>query len=97
VSASLKKTCKIYYIKKSLIYLGKIENPSGMGHNIITYNIERTLCDVIRSRSRIDSQILLEALKNYAQSRSKDLHQLYKYAKKFNIEKILHQYLDVLL
>ena len=93
----LKKSCKIYYIKQELIDLGKIEKQSGMGHTIDTYDLERTLCDVIRSRNKMDSQIVIEALKNYARNKDKDLHRLYKYAGNFGVEKILYHYLEVLL
>ena len=68
-----------------------------MGHTIIIYDLERTLCDVIRSRNKMDGQIVIEALKNYARSKEKDLHRLYRYAENFGVEKILHQYLEVLL
>jgi predicted transcriptional regulator of viral defense system len=97
VSAALKKFCKIYYIKKDLIDLGKTEKPSGMGHTIVTYDTERTLCDIIRSRNKLDGQIVIEALKQYSQSQSKDLHRLYMYSRNFGIEKILYHYLEVLL
>ena len=68
-----------------------------MEHTIVTYDMERTLCDVIRSRNKIDGQIVIEVLKRYSQSETKDLHRLYVYAGKFGIEKILHHYLEVLL
>jgi hypothetical protein len=45
----------------------------------------------------MDGQVVIDALKVYAQSKEKDLHRLYKYAENFNIEKILYQYLEVLL
>jgi len=96
-STALKNSCKIYYIKQELIDLGKTEKMSGMGNYITTYDLERTLCDVIRSRNKIDKQIVIEALKNYSKSKDKDLHRLYKYAGKFGVEKILNQYLEVLL
>jgi len=96
-SEALKKSCKIYYIKQDLIDLGKIEKPSGMGHSIVTYDSERTLCDVIRSRNKIDNQIVIEAVKQYTQTKDKDLHRLYIYAGLFGIEKILHRYLEVLI
>ena len=96
-STALKNSCKIYYIKQELIDLGKTEKMSGMGNCVFTYNMERTLCDVIRSRNKMDKQIVIEALKNYARSKDKDLHCLYKYAGEFGVEKILNQYLEVLL
>ena len=96
-SAALKKHCKIYYIKQELIDLGKIEKLSGMGHSVFTYDLERTICDVIRSRSKIDGQILVEALKNYINGKDSDFNRLNKYAEKFGVVKILHHYLEVLL
>ena len=96
-SEALKNFCKIYYIRQDIIDMGKTEQSSGMGHSIVTYDIERTLCDIIRSRNKIDNQIIIEALKYYAQNKTKDLHRLYMYAGKFGIEKILYHYLEVLL
>jgi predicted transcriptional regulator of viral defense system len=96
-SEALKESCKIYYIKQELIDLGKTEKRSGMGHTIVTYDLERTLCDVIRSRNKIDNQIVIEAIKNYARRKDKDLHRLYKYAEEFGVKKILYNYLEVLL
>jgi len=96
-SEALKKSCKIYYIKKELINLGKTKKSSGMGHTIVTYNLERTLCDIIRSRNKIDTQIVIEALKNYVRCKDKNLHRLYKYAGYFGVEKILYRYMEVLL
>ena len=68
-----------------------------MGHTIATYDLERTLCDVIRSRNKIDNQIVIDAIKQYSQNKAKDLHRLYQYAGEFGIEKILHRYLEVLI
>lgn len=97
-SAALKKYCAIFYIKQELIDLGKTKKDSMMGNSIVTYDLERTLCDVIRSRNKMDSGLVVKTLKNYARSGAKDLQRLYKYAENFGIEKILHHYLrDVML
>jgi len=96
-SEALKKSCKVYYIKQELMDLGKTEKMSGMGQVIVTYDLERTLCDIIRSRNKMDNQVVIEALKIYARSKDKNLHRLHKYAKNFGVGKILHQYLEVLL
>jgi hypothetical protein len=45
----------------------------------------------------MDNQIVIEALKNYAQNKEKDLHRLYRYAEKFGVEKILRNYMEILL
>ena len=63
----------------------------------MTYNIERTICDLIRSRTRIDIQILNEALKRFVKLKSAALSILMDYAKELKIDAALKNYLDVLL
>ncbi len=88
---------KIYYIKKELHELGVESIKSSHGNPIKTYNIERTICDIIRSRNRIDIQILNEALKRFVKLKSSDLSMLMDYAKKLKIDTVLKNYLEVLL
>lgn len=96
-SENIKDKCKVYYIKQDLIEVGKIEIPSGFGHQITSYDMERTICDVIRSRNKIDSQIVIDALKFYSVRKDADLNKLFHYAKQFRIDKLLYQYTEVLL
>ncbi|HKK83097.1 MAG TPA: type IV toxin-antitoxin system AbiEi family antitoxin domain-containing protein [Atribacterota bacterium] len=88
---------KIYYVKKELHELGVISLNSSFGNQIRVYNIERTICDIIKSRSRVDVQILNEALKRYVRIKSSDYSLLMDYAKKLNIETVLKNYLEVIL
>jgi predicted transcriptional regulator of viral defense system len=96
-SGAIKSACKIFYVKEDLIGLGKKEMPSGMGHQITSYDIERTLCDIVRSRNKLDHQIFIEALKGYARRQDKNLDRLAEYAKQFGVLQLLRQYLEVLL
>ena len=96
-SQSIKDKCKVYYIKPDLLTLGQTELPSGMGHQIIVYDLERTICDVVRSRNKIDAQIFIDALKNYTLRRDMDLNRLNDYARKLSVYRILRSYLEVLL
>ena len=88
---------KIYYIKKELHELGVISVKSSFGNQIRVYNIERTICDIIKSRSRVDNQILNDALRRYIKIKSSDYSLLMDYAKKLNIETVLKNYLEVIL
>ena len=88
---------KIYYVKKELHELGVISLNSSFGNEIRVYNIERTICDIIKSRSRVDIQILNEALKGYIRIKSSDYSLLMDYAKKLNIEKVLRNFLEVII
>lgn len=97
VVESVAERFKIYYIKKDLHELGVETVQSSHGNPIKSYNIERTICDLIRSRNRIDGQILNEALKRFVKLKSADLSILMDYARKLKIDTVLKHYLEVLL
>ena len=86
-----------YTIKPSLFDLGKMTMKSPFGNEITVYDKERTICDIVRSRSRIDQQILKDGLKRYAKDKSKNLNNLLEYAKKMGIDNVLRNYMEILL
>jgi predicted transcriptional regulator of viral defense system len=96
LSPVLSEECKIYYVKPDLIELGKCSVKSKMGHEVIAYNIERTICDILRSRARIDSQTFSAAIKNYIARNDQDWSALRLCADAFRVTKLLRQYLEVL-
>lgn len=95
--ASIKNECICYYIKPSLHTLGIIEKYTSFGNLVRCYNIERTICDLLRSRSRCDEETVISALKNYAAFKGKNLNLLGEYAKLMKVEKTLKRYMEVLL
>ncbi len=96
-SVAIKAECKVYYIKQELFYLGKIALKTPAGNNVPVYDLERTICDVVRSRNKLGTETFLTALKLYAANPRKDLNKLNYYAKKMRIANVLHQYLEVIL
>jgi predicted transcriptional regulator of viral defense system len=60
------------------------------------YDRERTVCDFMRMRLRIGKDVALEVLKNYMSGR-KNLQKLYEYARKLQIERVIHPYLEALV
>ena len=97
LSPVLAKGCKVYYVKPDLYELGKCRIMSKMGHEITAYDTERTLCDILRSRSRIDSQTFAAVIRNYIDADDQDWNKLRSYAEVFHVTKLLRQYLEVLL
>ncbi|MBP3708057.1 MAG: type IV toxin-antitoxin system AbiEi family antitoxin domain-containing protein [Clostridia bacterium] len=85
-----------HYINKERLNIGLITKELDDGTKIRVYNMERTICDIIRDRNKIDSQIFNTALKEYMKRSDKNLNLLYEYAKEFKILKILRMYLEVL-
>ncbi len=96
-SAAIKSECKVYYIKPELFELGKTILKTPAGNDVTAYDLERTVCDVIRSRNKLGTETFLAALKLYAANPKKDLNKLNSYAKQMRVDKVLRQYLEVLL
>lgn len=88
---------KVYTVKKELHGEGSIMIQTTFGHLVPVYNMERTICDIIRNRNNTEIQTLKTALKQYVKRKDKDLRLLMQYATKFRVDKILRQYLDMLL
>lgn len=87
---------KTHYIKEEKHLLGAEEMKLNDGTTIRIYNMERTICDIIRDRNKIDPQIFNTAMKEYSKRKNKNLNLLYKYAKIFRIENNLKRYMEVL-
>jgi len=96
LSPVLSDGCKVYYVKPELHGLGLCSVMSKMGNKVITYDAERTICDILRSRNRIDSQTLSTALTLYATRKENNWGNLREYAETFRVTKLLRQYLEVL-
>ena len=88
---------QVYYVNKDLLELGKQTVKDQLGNEIPMYDLERTIVDLVRSRSKFEIQDFTTALKTYAGMSSRNLAKLSEYAKAFRVEKILRGYLEVLL
>ncbi len=88
---------KVFSIKKDFFELGAIKAKTPYGNEISTYNPERTICDIIRNKSKIETQIFSDAIKRYVRRKDKNLHLLVEYSKKLRVYSSLSKYLEVLL
>ena len=94
---TLKDECKCYYVSPELHQIGITETKTTFGNMVRCYNAERCLCDLLRSRNRLDEEFVLSSIKNYIAFKNKDLNRLFQYAKLFHVEKKIKTYLEVLL
>lgn len=67
------------------------------GNEVQVYDLERTLCDLLRGRRVVDTQVFNPAMKHYVQSKEKDIQKLLLYAHALGVEKKVRNYLGVLL
>ena len=91
------KNVIISFVSREILDLGVIEMISPFGMKIKVYDLERTICDIIKYKNKIDAEIFSKALKRYAKSKNKNLNKLTKYARIMKIEKKVSEYMEVLL
>lgn len=87
----------VNYVKDEWLDLGRTVAKTVYGNEVSVYDMERTICDIIRVRDKKDPQMFAYAIKEYAKSANKNLPRLMKYAKEFGVEVELRQYMEVLL
>lgn len=78
-----------------LYELGLTNVISPAGHTLKVYDIERTLCDIIKNKS--DIQIINPAMKAYATSKGKDISKLIGYAEQLRVKAKILTYMEVML
>ena len=73
------------------------EHVQSTRHEIPIYDMERTICDLVRNRKQFEIQDYQTALKTYVSRKDKDLNRLMKYAKLFHVDSKIREYMEVIL
>ena len=75
----------LFYTKRELLELGVIDYKLDSGNIIKVYDLDKTICDIIKNKKKIDAEIFNKAIREYFYSKKKNTLKLYEYAKKMNI------------
>ena len=87
----------VNHVRDEWVDLGRTVAKTTYGNEVSVYDMERTICDILRVRDKKDPQMFVYAIKEYAKSANKNLPRLMKYAKELGVEAELRQYMEVLL
>lgn len=84
---TVNEKCNVFYVSDDIYELGIVEIETPNGNKVRVYDKERCICDIIRSKGRMDSEQVKKTIKQYMQSRDKDIAKLSEYSKKIGINK----------
>ena len=84
---TVNEKCNVFYVSDDIYELGIVEIETPNGNKVRAYDKERCICDIIRSKGRMDSEQIKKTIKQYMQSRDKDIAKLSEYSKKMGINK----------
>ena len=88
---------RVFNIKRDLHRIGLTKQKTIYGNPVWVYDMERTICDCLRSRNQLEPGLCSEALKRYLTRKEKNLIDLSQMADIFSVGKLLRTYLEVLL
>lgn len=93
----IKDSVIVHQVKKEWYELGKAEIKTDMGNSVYTYDMERTICDLVRDRKNQDTEIFSKAWNLYIKKDSKNIWKLREYAKEFGIAQQIEEILEVIV
>jgi len=76
--------------------LGIMTLSSPSGNTLKVYDVERTLCGMVKTRHKADIQVVNKAMRMYAGSRDKDIARLMDYAHRLRVKPKILTYLEIL-
>ncbi len=85
----------VFYVPDDIYKLGLTETETPMGNRVRVYDIERCICDIIKSKNRMDSEFVKHSIREYIKRKDKDLIKLSKYAEKMGIKKEVIDFMEV--
>ena len=93
---NIKEKASIRNVEKKYYEIGITNAKTMFGNDIKVYNMERTICDLVKARKKIDSEVFSKAIKEYSKHPNRDYVLLRKYAKIFNIENKIDEIIEVI-
>lgn len=92
---TVNEKCNVFYVSNEIYEIGltEVETPNGV--KVKSYDIERCICDIIRSKNRMDSEHVKHSIREYLKRKDKNLIKLSNYADKMGIKDNVMKYLEV--
>lgn len=82
---TVNEKCNVFYVSEDIYELGVVEIETPNGNKVRAYDKERCICDIIRSKGRMDFEQVKKTIKQYIQCKDRDIAKLSEYSKKMGI------------
>ena len=88
---------QVRYVAKEIYELGVCEVISSSGNRVRVYDKERSICNLIMDRNKVEVQNFQTAIKEYMSLKDKKISRLIEYAEKLRIRDEVMKYVEVLV
>lgn len=76
----------VFYVKENWLDIGLIMLEDNHGYKIKCYDLERCICDIIRSKDRLDFEQVKKSVKQYVKNKNKNIDNLLRYSSEMGIK-----------
>lgn len=83
----------VFYVDNDIYELGLVEVETPIGNKVKAYDVERCICDIIRSKNRMGLEYIKHSVREYMKRADKDLVKLSLYAEKMCIKDRVMNYI----
>ncbi len=90
------KKHNVFYVDDKFYDIGITEVTTPQGNKVRVYDVERCICDIIRSKKRMDIEHVKYAIKEYLKKNDSDLIKLSKYADMFGIKEEVMDFVSMM-
>lgn len=91
-----KNGIRVHQTDKKYYELGLTVVKNNFGNEVVVYDREKTLCDIMRPNCQISKETVIRAYKDYFNSKKVNLGKLIEYAKIMKVEDKIRPYVEVL-
>jgi predicted transcriptional regulator of viral defense system len=91
-----KEKYKFFYVAEELHSIGEITMLTSYGNQVQVYDKERTICDCLKKKDQLDSDLVKVAVKRYMKTPGADYARLLRYAEFFKVKGLVQKYMEVL-
>jgi predicted transcriptional regulator of viral defense system len=85
---------QLVYQQPKILHLGEVRDTI-QGFEVAIYDRERCVCDAIKYRNKIGTDVMAEILNSYLSSNDTNIDLLCRYAKELRVYSTLKQYLEI--
>lgn len=89
------KNHNVFYVDQKYYDIGLTNIKTPDGNIVKAYDIERCICDIIRSRNRFDIENIKYSVRKYLRRKDKNLDKIYMYAEKLKIRKEVVEFITL--
>ena len=82
---------------EAIVHADTKDETYNLGNTVKSYNAEKTICDLIKHKDKIQFEVYVKALNKYAKSNDKNINKLMEYARILKIENKVRSQMEVIL